>query len=93
MSNLSEEEKAIEIIRKEITKPKTTPLEVYITDIKMLLNIINKQQKELEELKANSIGDTKFEKLLFSIRMLHFHNYITDKQFYEMIKKLSNIGE
>ena len=44
----------------------------------------------IEELKKNNIGNTKFEKLLFSIRMLHFHNYITDKQFYEMIKKLSN---
>lgn len=30
----------------------------------------------------------KFEKLLFSIRMLHFHNYINDTQFENMIKKL-----
>ena len=59
----------------------------------IILNLIEKQREEIEELKKNSIGDTKSEKLLFSIRMLHFHNYITDKQFYEMIKKLSNIGE
>lgn len=51
---MSEEEKeAIEIIKKEITKPETTPLEVYVTDIKMLLHIIDKQQKEIEELKDN----------------------------------------
>lgn len=29
-----------------------------------------------------------FEKLLFSIRMLHFHHYITDKEFLKMAKKL-----
>jgi hypothetical protein len=46
-----EEKKAIEIIKKEITKPEITPLEVYATDIKMLLHIIDKQQKEIEELK------------------------------------------
>jgi hypothetical protein len=30
-----------------------------------------------------------YEKLLFSIRMLHFHNYINDTQFENMIKKLN----
>ena len=55
-----------------------------------ILNIIEKQQKEIERLKEEGIGDTKFDKLLFSIRMLHFHNYVNDKQFAEMIKKLSN---
>lgn len=40
------------------------------------------------ELEKNSIGDTKFEKLLFSIRMLYFHNYITDKQYLKMMNKL-----
>ncbi len=30
----------------------------------------------------------KYEKLLFSIRMLHFHNYISFSEFEKMIKKL-----
>jgi hypothetical protein len=46
-----EEKKAIELIKKEITEPEETPLEVYITDIKMLLHIIEKQQKEIEKMR------------------------------------------
>lgn len=30
----------------------------------------------------------KLEKIEFSIRMLHFHNYITDTQFFKMMDKL-----
>lgn len=30
----------------------------------------------------------KIEKIQFSIRMLHFHHYITDHQFEKMMKKL-----
>lgn len=63
--------------------------------IKIIVNLVEKQQKEIERLKEECIGDTKFDKLLFSIRMLHFHNYVNDKQFAGMIKKLSdeNKGE
>ena len=61
-----------------------------IKHIIVITNLIIKYQKEIEKLKEESIGDTKFDKLLFSIRMLHFHNYVNDKQFAEMIKKLSN---
>jgi len=44
------EKKAIEIIKQEIDKNKVTdtPKEVYITDIKMLLNLVKIQQKEIE---------------------------------------------
>ena len=64
--------------------------EQVIKSMETTLNLIDKQQKEIERLKEEGIGDTKFDKLLFSIRMLHFHNYVNDKQFAEMIKKLSN---
>lgn len=30
----------------------------------------------------------KLEKIEFSIRMLHFHNYINDTQFFDMMNKL-----
>ena len=56
----------------------------------VILSLINKQQKEIERLKKESIGETKYERLLFSIRMLHFHHYINDNQFIKMINKLSN---
>lgn len=44
------EKKAIEIIKQEIDKNKVTdtPKEVYITDIKMLLSLVEIQQKEIE---------------------------------------------
>lgn len=54
------------------------------------MDLYNGSLKEIERLKEEGIGDTKFDKLLFSIRMLHFHNYLNDIQFAEMIKKLSN---
>lgn len=44
------EKKAVEIIKKEITRPYKTPLEVYITDIKMLLHLIEKQEKVIDEM-------------------------------------------
>lgn len=31
----------------------------------------------------------KFEKIEFSIRMLHFHHYITDNQFIKMMEKFN----
>ena len=48
-----EEKKAIERIKQEIDRYKAieTPKEVYITDIKILLSLIKKQQKEIKELK------------------------------------------
>lgn len=55
-----------------------------------LIDIIEKQQKQIERLEKESIGDTKYERLLFSIRMLHFHHYVNDNQFIKMINKLSN---
>lgn len=45
------------------------------------VNIINKVSKEEAD---------KFRKIEFSIRMLHFHNYINDTQFFSMIDKLQN---
>lgn len=54
---------------------------------------IKEMQKEIEKLEKESIGNTKYERLLFSIRMLHFHHYINDTQFEKMITKLSNEGE
>ena len=32
--------------------------------------------------------EEKLEKIEFSIRMLHFHNYINDTQFFNMMSKL-----
>lgn len=46
-------------------------------------------EKKLEKLEKLEKKDL-FEKLLFSIRMLHFHNYINDTQFSNMIHKLSD---
>ncbi len=35
----------------------------------------------------------KLEKIEFSIRMLHFHNYVNDTQFFYMMNKLKNQKE
>lgn len=35
----------------------------------------------------------KLEKIEFSIRMLHFHNYITDTQFFNMMNKLKKTSK
>lgn len=88
-------EEAYNAIKKSVeainTRPYATLAEYEKVEcIKILLTSYEKQQKEIERLKEEAIGDTKFDKLLFSIRMLHFHNYVNDKQFAEMIKKLSN---
>lgn len=58
--------------------------------VRTIVNLIDKQQKEIERLEKESIGNTKYERLLFSIRMLHFHHYVNDNQFIKMINKLSN---
>ena len=84
-----EEKQAIEILR-NFEPDDLVECSIYIQAVEKITNLIDKQQKEIEKLKEESIGDTKFDKLLFSIRMLHFHNYVNDKQFAEMIKKLSN---
>lgn len=33
----------------------------------------------------------KYEKIIFSIRMLKFHSFITERQFGEMLKKLQKL--
>lgn len=51
---MSEKEKqTIEIIKQEIDRLET-PKDVYITDIKMLLIIIKRQEKEIEDLKKEN---------------------------------------
>jgi len=36
-------------------------------------------------------NNEKYEKILFSIRMLRFHNFITDKQLSDMVTKLEKL--
>lgn len=36
-------------------------------------------------------NNEKYEKILFSIRMLRFHNFITDKQLSDMVIKLEKL--
>lgn len=89
-----EEKKAIEIIKKEITKPETTPLEVYVTDIKMLLHIINNQQKEIEKYK-NVIDNRdftwkqKYEETFEYVK----EEFISKDKIREKIKELEEIGQ
>jgi len=82
-----EEKKAIEIIKQEITKPETTPLEVYVTDIKMLLHIIEKQQKEIEEL--NEVLKGKTMRIAFE----NIDNFISKDKIKNKIKELEEIGQ
>ena len=81
-----EEKEAIEILNSQLLK--SDGYDRHQKAIDIILKLIEKQQKEIE-----SVGDTKYKRLLFSIRMLHFHHYINDTQFEKMIKKLSNEGE
>ena len=90
--NMNEEEKEAIDKLKSVINNDTGVISDDIQDdeIETILGLINKQQKEIERLKEEGIGDTKFDKLLFSIRMLHFHHYVNDNQFIKMINKLSN---
>lgn len=88
-------EEAYNAIKKSVeainTRPYATLAEYEKVEcIKLLLTAYEKQQKEIERLEKESIGDTKYERLLFAIRMLHFHHYVNDNQFIKMINKLSN---
>ena len=88
-----EEKKAIERIKQEIDRYKAieTPKEVYITDIKILLSLIKKQQKEIEDLKDKNTSLQKEVKLMKSININD--NYISKDKIREKIKELEDLQE
>lgn len=50
------------------------------------------KEKTADE-RIDQYNKEKYERIIFSIRMLKFHNFITETQFRQMFKKLEKLIE